>query len=243
MSFRQLIVTAFTPHGVVLSRPWGPALDGLLASVLWHRMKWAARESGNWLTYDPDQPPQPIDLPLARCGDPDHDPDWHWMATFADLHPHHSGISQPDVRWRTSRTDRQRLQQLATTISSRTVSKHSGRYQDRTIPVTAHPATSLTWRAVGDPDVIRDLLADLRSIGKHRNSGQGRITTWDVTETPDVAEWFAGHEHEPGVLGRTVPPRCLRDATTGEIGAPGIGALRPPYHHHSSRTSIYQPAR
>lgn len=38
-----LEITATTPHGIVLSRPWGVAFDGLLASVLWHRRKWDAR--------------------------------------------------------------------------------------------------------------------------------------------------------------------------------------------------------
>ena len=43
-----LQITATTPHGVVLSRPWGMALDGLLASVLWHRRKWTARAAGQF---------------------------------------------------------------------------------------------------------------------------------------------------------------------------------------------------
>ena len=41
----------------------------------------------------------------------------------------------------------------------------------------AHPATSLTWRAVGDPDLIRDLLTDLPSIGKHRSVGEGLVNS------------------------------------------------------------------
>jgi CRISPR type IV-associated protein Csf3 len=241
--FEPLTITASTPHGVVLSRPWGIALDGLLASVLWHRHKWAARTAGTWLTYNPDQQPQLMDLPLARCGDPDDQHDWHWMATFADLHPHHTRVDQPDVRWRTSRTDRQRLQHLTPAISSRTVSNHSGRYQHRTIPVTAHPAVALTWRAVGDADLIRDLLSDLSSIGKHRGVGEGLVTSWDVTPTPDLARWDAGHTHEPGILGRTVPARCLNDSTTITSGPLGTATVRPPYLHPATRTIAYQPAR
>jgi len=238
-----LQVTATTPHGVVLSRPWGVALDGLLASVLWHRRKRAAREAGSYLTYRHDHPPEPLELPLARCGDPDHDCDWHWMATFADLHPHTDSTLEPDIRWRTSRTDRQRLQHLATVIGSQVVSDRSGRYQRRVIPVMAHPATTLTWRALGDPDTIRDLLAELRSIGKHRGVGEGLVTHWEVAETPDVTEWVAGHEHHPGVLGRTVPVRCLCNSPTSKTGPFGTASVRPPYVHPGSRTPAYQPAR
>lgn len=237
---RALRITATTPHGVVLSRPWGVALDGLLASVLWHRRKWAARAAGETFTYEHTQTPEILDLPLARCGEPGHDPDWHWMATFADLHPR--SFTEPDVRWRTSRTDRTRLQHLSPAIGSQVVSDSAGRYQRRVVPVMAHPASTLTWRAVGDADGIRDLLTDLPSIGKHRGVGEGLVTRWEVRETPEVPHWEAGHEHEPSVLGRTTPPRCLDEASTA-VGPPGSATVRPPYLHPASRTPAYQPAR
>lgn len=233
-----LQITATTPHGVVLSRPWGIALDGLLASVLWHRQKWSARAAGYPLTYHHDHPPEILELPLARCGDPDSDTDWHWMATFADLHPH---PGTPDVRWRTSRTDRGRLQHLSPHIS-KTVSDSSGRYQRRIVPVMAHPATQLTWRAVGDPDRIQDLLADLPSIGKHRGVGEGLVTNWAIRETPTVSAWAAGHEHEPGVLGRAAPPRCVANTDTRTAGITTT-AVRPPYLHPDSRAAAYPPSR
>jgi CRISPR type IV-associated protein Csf3 len=235
-----LQITATTPHGIVLSRPWGVALDGLLASVLWHRRKWAARAAGQYLTYQHTDVPEPLELPLARCDDPAHD-DWHWMATFADLHPHSHDAAEPDIRWRTSRTDRHRLQHLAPVIGNHAVSDSKGRYQRRVIPVMAHPATSLTWRAVGDPNLIRDLLIDVPSIGKHRGVGEGLVTRWEVTETPDVPDWVAGHEHEPGVLGRTVPMRCLDDTAGTKTGPLGVATIRPPYLHPGSRTTAYQP--
>jgi len=235
-----LRITATTPHGIVLSRPWGVALDGLLASVIWHRRKWAARGVGDYLTYTPDKNPESLDLPLARCGDPDRDDDWHWMATFADLHPRSHDVNEPDIRWRTSRTDRTRLQHLSPTIGSQVVSDSTGRYQRRVVPVIAHPAASLTWRAVGDPDQIRDLLEDLPSIGKHRGVGEGLVTRWHIEETPDVPHWEAGHEHQPGILGRTAPPRCINKTATGPSG---VAALRPPYLHPASRSLAYQPVR
>ena len=77
---------------------------------------------------------------------------------------------------------------------------------------------------------------------EHTGVGEGLVTRWEVTETPDVPDWTAGHEHEPGVLGRTAPPRCLDDRTI-DTGPLGIGALRPPYLHRASRAEAFQPAR
>jgi len=241
MRFQPLLITATTPHGVVLSRPWGIAFDGLLASVLWDRQKWAARASGTWLTYNHEHPPQRIDLPLALCGDPDHHDDWHWMATFADLHPHHA--TEPDIRWRTSRTDHQRLQQLAPVIGRQAVSDRAGRYQRRVVPVLAHPATSVTWRAVGDPYRIHDLLSELTSIGKHRGVGEGVVTGWDITAPPELDEWSAGHEHSTGVLGRPTPQRCLTQHPVNPAHSAIRTAIRPPYLHPTSRVSAYPPDR
>ncbi len=236
-----LQITATTPHGIVLARPWGIAFDGLLASVLWHRRKWAARAAGKHFTYQPDAPQEDLPLPLARCGDPDRDDDWHWLATFADLHPRTQQAIEPDMRWRTSRTDHHRLQHLTPT-TSRSVSDTTGRYQRRIVPVMAHAATHVSWRAVGDPDRIRDLLTDLNSIGKHRGVGEGLVTHWEVTEAPSLSDWSAGHEHEAGVLGRTTPPRCLTGTSTA-TGPLGTGTLRPPYLHHTRRSKAFQPAR
>lgn len=239
----SVLITAFTPHGIVLSRPHGIALDGLLASVLWHRHKWAARAAGEHVTYTATEEPDVIALPLASCGDPTTDPDWHWMATFSDLHPRLDDATEPDIRWRFSRTDRARLQQLSPVIGRAVVHDSIGRYQRRVVPVMAVPATSSTWRAVGDATQIRDLLTDLASIGKHRGVGEGIVTQWEVTSTPDIPHWVAGHEHEPGVLGRPVPQRCLAGhrTLTGPVGA---HTIRPPYLHPTSRISpAYQPHR
>lgn len=237
-----LLITAHTPHGVVFSRPWGVALDGLLASVVWHRRKRAAVEAGDTLTYQAEDPePEVLPLPLARCTDP-AGPDWHWMATFADVNPRRPDdtVPDPDIRWRTSRTDRTRLQHLAPVIGSQVVTDNNGRYQRRVIPVMAQPATTLTWRAVGDPDGIRDLLADVGSIGKHRNIGEGLVTHWTITETPDTDPWSAGHEHRPGILGRAIPLRCAPPHGPRPIVT---AAIRPPYLHPSSRTDSHQPDR
>lgn len=61
-----LQVTADLPHGVCVGTPWGISLDGLLASVLWHRRKAAAAARGEVLTYDPLGVPEDLELPACH---------------------------------------------------------------------------------------------------------------------------------------------------------------------------------
>lgn len=230
-----LIVTATTPHGIALARPWGPPLDALLASVLWDRTKWAARAAGTHMTYQPDDEPETLDLPLARCGRGDT---WHWMATCADLH---GPIDDPDIRWRTATTDRDRMHQL-TCPTGNVIRERSGRYQRRRIPVMVHCATTVTWRAVGDPDRIYALLTELSAIGKHRGVGEGRVSNWSVAAAPELPRWDAGHLHEPGVLGRAAPLRCLKHVPGLQTGPVGTTSIRPPYMHQGTRVTAGTPA-
>ena len=237
-----LQITATTPHGVVLSRPWGVALDGLLASVLWHRRKWAARAAGKNFTYQHNETPETLDLPLARCGDPDRDADWHWMATFADLHPRPHDAVEPDIRWRTSRTDRHRLQHLSPVIGSQAVSDRTGRNQRRVVPVMAHPVTTLTWRTESAIRTASEICSpNCRPSASIAESARGWSPAGRSARLPHVPDWEAGHEHEPGVLGRTAPPRCVDEPR--DAGLLGAATVRPPYLHPASRTAAYQPSR
>lgn len=229
--FQPLEITAALPFGIAAGRPWGLSLDGLLASVLWHRAKAAAAATDTPLIYDPTATPVDLDLPLARCtlGDT-----WHWMATFANTHP---ATEHPDVRLRTRRTDHRDLQRLSPHVSS-TVSDVRGRYRNRTTPTLATITATATWRAVGDLDAIDELLGELTAIGKHRHTGEGAVTGWTLTLL-DVSEWSAGHEHTPGVLGRTTPLDCVTGH--GDITHGGIAtiAVRAPYIHPSRHTTAY----
>lgn len=241
---QPLTITAETPHGVVLARPWGIALDGLLASVLWHERKFAAYAAGvPWRRFDPELPPEDMELPLQRCGDRAAHRDWHWMATFGEVE---SPEALPDTRWRTSRTDHTRLQQLSSTISPSRVSDRSGRYQNRLVPVLASSSSRMVWRAVGDPSQILELLENLTAIGKHTGSGEGVVTKWSVVVDEGLTEWAAGHEHSPGVLGRPTPQRCLAHPDSAADVASRhtlrTTAIRAPYLHPSSHFPSYLPA-
>ncbi|MFW0787931.1 hypothetical protein AAFP35_25830 [Gordonia sp. CPCC 206044] len=225
-SSTPLIVRAELPHGVCFGQPWGISLDGLLASVLWHRRKADEAARGEVLTYDPRAIPQDLDLPLARCtlGQP-----WHWMCTFAHTIP---ATPHPEPRTRSSRTDHADLQRLSASVPS-TVTDARGHYRKRLIPAVATVTATATWRAVGDPDQIRDLLVEVTEIGKYRTSGEGRVSAWRVEEVPDDDWWSAGHEHMPGVLGRSAPAECLFDHPGITHGGRARTAVRAPYAHPS----------
>ncbi len=221
-----LRMTADLPHGVCVGTPWGISLDGLLASVLWDRRKAAAAARGEVLTYDPFGVPEDLELPLARCeaGQP-----WHWMCIFATRSP---PPPQPEPRMRSSRTDHADLQRLAPSVPS-TVSDTRGHYRKRLIPATATITATATWRAVGDPEKIAELLAEITEIGKYRTSGEGRVTAWSVEATPGDDVWSAGHEHHPGVLGPSVPAPCVADRPNIAHGGRSRIAVRAPYAHPS----------
>ena len=231
-----LRVTADLPHGVCFGTPWGISLDGLLASVLWHRRKAAAAARSEVLTYDPLTVPEDLELPLARCeaGQP-----WHWMCTFAHTTP---ATAQPEPRMRSSRTDHADLQRLSPSVPS-TVSDTRGHYRKRLIPAVATVTATATWRAVGDPEEIAELLAEVTEIGKYRTSGEGRVSSWTIEPAPGDDVWSAGHEHHPGVLGRSTPAPCVADHPDIAHGGRGRVAVRAPYAHPSRHAiAAYLPA-
>lgn len=231
-----LRVTADLPHRVCFGTPWGISLDCLLASVLWHRRKTVAAAGGEVLTYDPLGVPADLALPLERCeaGRP-----WHWMCTFAHTTP---ATPQPELRMRSIRTDHIDLQCLSPSVPS-TVSDTRGHYRKRPIHAAAAITVTATWRAVGDPEKITELLVEVTEIGKYRTSGDGRVAAWSVEGTPVDDVWSAGHEHHPGVLGRSTPAACVADCPDIAHAGRYRVAVRAPYAHPSRHAiAAYLPA-
>lgn len=229
-----LTVRAVLPYGLCSGKSWYVSFDGLLASVVWHRMKADSARRGHQLRYEPSEVPPDLALPLSRC---DCDDSWHWACTFADVH---AATPEPDVRMRSSRTDHNDLLRMSAAVPS-TVSDARGHYRKRLIPATAAVTATATWNAVGDPAAIRELLADVTEIGKYRTSGEGQVAEWIVTERPDLDPWSAAHEHRAGVLGRITPPACLVDRTCRH-GGYSQAAVRAPYLHPARRVAAYLPA-
>lgn len=232
-------VRARLASGVAHSTPWGISLDGLLASQIREDAKAAARDGGtDYPPYDPALPPDELELPLARC-EIDGGDDWHWAATFA--HPE-GEVPGPHVTYWTARPDQHALDHLSESLPAH-VSERQGRYRSRIMPLPLTIARALVWRAVGDPDQIRDLLDPVIVVGRKRSSGHGHVLDWTITPEPDAEPWAYGHLHPDGTLGRSTPHSCLAghpDITTGGGGQAG---LRPPYMHPAMRRPVLLAAR
>lgn len=218
-----LIVRAHLATGIAHTGPWGIALDGILAAQIWANHKATAPYRR---AMDSPDPPPDLDLPLARCEV--GAPLWHWAATCSYPEDH---ADQIDVRIWTARVDHRDLEQLTVGLPA-TVSSRQGRYRAHRMPLLVTPTPSVSWRAIGDPAAIHDLLAGITSIGKKRAAGEGHVLGWDVIPAPDLDLVAAAHTHLDHSLGRPCPPACRAllgpDITDGGIGYAG---LRPPYMH------------
>lgn len=222
---QPLQVTAHLEAGLAHAGPWGIALDGLLASQL-HATDYAC---AGYRVLDAASPDL-IELPLARCGD--SLPDWHWAATCSWPVDGHG--QPPQVTWWMSRADQNDLVEVAASAPA-AISELKGRYRRHRMPLLVTACSAVTWRAVGEPDRIRELLTPVAAIGKKRATGHGRVIEWVIETAPDVDAWSAGHTHPDGSLGRTTPPRCLLQRP--EILDAGVGpaGVRPPYMHPATQ--------
>ena len=231
-----VIVRARLAAGIAQAAPWGIALDGLLAAELWADHKAAARAAaGDYIRALDQDNPADLDLPLSRCT-PDDGP-WHWAATCAFPE---EPVDRLDVHTWTGRIDHRHLEQTTTALP-KVISGRQGRYRTRRMPLLVTPCTSVIWRAIGDPDKIRDLLTQIASIGKKRTSGEGHVLAWEITANPELDTFAAAHLHPDGTLGRPTPPMCLHGQTLTD-GGTGRAGIRPPYMHSSRQYLLHLPA-
>lgn len=217
--FGPLVISAITPFGVCMDAE-GTDLAGLLASR-WRRA--AAFESGGGQVPAGAEALDDLPLPLARC---DRGAvGWHWAASCArPLHPggvrHALRSRSVDVGalgWRSSRP----WPRLAA---------RRGAYKDTLLPYEVVCCAGVSWRAVGDAAMVRDLLAGALSLGKNRAVGEGLVSSWSV-RAADVPrrDWEAWcHADERGMLLRPVPVECARRFAAPGSWQEGVFALRPP---------------
>lgn len=234
-----LTVTAHLEAGIAHSAPWGIALDGLLASVVHARAKADLEDAGE--THVPVLERDDVDdlpLPLARCTPTGGDGLWHWTATCA--WPGHPDEDALEVRRWYSFPDHELLEELVPRLP-RHVDDDRGRWRRYAMPLLVTVTESLTWRAVGNADAVRDLLAQVRAIGKKRAHGEGAVTSWRVKPAPDLDPWDAAHLHPDGTLGRATPPACLDGHEPLADGGVGRTGLRPPYLHPTRQQRLHRP--
>ena len=237
-TMQPMLVRARLGSGVGHAPPWGISLDGLLASQIRENEKAVARESGtDYIPYDSEAPPRDLDLPLARCTHAGGD-DWHWAATFAWPE---GDIPGPHVQYWSARPDQHALSQISDNLPAH-LAPRQGRYRAAVMPLPLTIARALTWRAVGDPDKVVELLAGIPAIGKKRAAGNGMILDWTVNTCPDGDFWEYSHLHPDGRLGRTAPVACLEPRSGVDTGGIAVMGVRPPYMHRATRTRAFLPA-
>ena len=231
-----LRVRAHLASGIACAAPWGIALDGLLAAMVWEPIKAATATAPGYVrAMDASEPPD-LDLPLARCtpaGAP-----WHWAATCAWAEGHGEIV---DVRYWSGRVDQRELEVAASALP-KVVSARQGRYRAHRMPLLVTPTASVTWTCVGERKTITDLLAGVGHIGKKRAAGEGRVLSFDVQDAPELDLFAAAHLHPDASLGRPTPPACLAGRPPTRHGGAAAAGIRPPYVHRARQHQLLLPA-
>jgi CRISPR type IV-associated protein Csf3 len=223
-------VTAHLQQGVALDARFGVALDGLVAGLLLREQLGAAYGAND--PTDPTVDPADLNLPLGRCDSAD---DWHWLATCAQP----VGVSFQEVHAWTKRLGHRTAELVADRLP-RSLPSRQGRYRAHRRPLVVTVCRALTWRAVGDPDRVADLLAPVGSVGAHRNSGEGAVLAWEITPAPTGDPDRFGHLAADGRLARPCPPACAArlGVATPLLATAGI---RPPYWHPRRQRQLAVP--
>lgn len=248
------LVIASLQQGVVLDTRIGVALDSLLSSEVRRKQKEEAGVSGKELDGGLsrlDNKIAPVNLPLAKCQDPNNLSNWHWMATCAlplDFSKQVIPSSSIDIH---SIIQTQNVPEIEESVSKmpNIISEKSGRWRNKRVPIASTPAAYLAWSGVGDPNKVNTILQEVSSIGQRRQAGEGTVLSWKVTElesTPDEA----GHlyplvNEQPGQarqIGRPCYQNCLvrLDVSPDRVYVESAG-MRPPYWHPSTQEEVLLP--
>lgn len=180
----------------VCTEPYGIDLAGLLASRLW-------RQGTHAHTVDSMiERPQDFDLPLDMCGTAD---DWHWLATCAvptvdDKHP-----QEPRTYYRVVN------ESWMSRVADRPLPYYhprSSAYRDVMMPSPVTLTPTLSWYGVGDLKKILALVEPIRSIGRRRAKGEGRVLSWSIEQVEEADPWAFGHLGQENRLLRPVPVEC-----------------------------------
>ena len=212
MALTPLKVTAHLLRGASLD-PLTLDLAGILASQLWVEAP-KGRESS-----EPN--PDDLDLPLDICEG--GEAGWHWLASCAVTNPLEETPQEPRTYYRVVDDS------AASRLGDRPIpywSPRSSAYRDMMMPAHITLTPTLTWWAVGDEQRIKELLAPIRSLGKRRNKGEGRVLRWEVKKVQSDKPWELAHMGESEEIIRPCPTECAE-----KLGVPysqGWHALRPP---------------
>lgn len=154
-------VSAWLVEGIVLRDPI--ALDALLMGVV-------ARRLGKLPPVSPDEV-EPLEIPVRRsdCG----------RIYLCSSSIHH--VERSALRYKQRRAPLQEYARVGSAKIKR-ADISVGANKSLRVPYVWQmlDGDRLDWFAVGEPDEIRALLADVHYLGKHTGSGKGRVRSWQV---------------------------------------------------------------
>lgn len=238
-----LVITVSLQQGLVWDPRYGIALDGLLTSLT--RASEAHKRgllAGSLLDggLNPEIP-QDWDLPLAKCKEGGSE-QWHWMATVGqplgyDAMPLSNAPFDPHRLM--VKLDERRAEAVAISLP-KNVGGARGRFRTKLTPVMVTVAREIQWHALGDMDLLNDLLANADSIGGRRGSGEGKVESWRVKYAASKDPFFFGHTHPNGKLGRAVPFACAKKLDLIDWNE-GYAGLRPPMFHRARQQLLALP--
>lgn len=207
---RLLQVTAHMQTGAVLPTVFPAPLDGILAQAA--RRRRLGGSYGSVVDHHVDR----TGLHARTFGGP-----WVWEASCAT-----PDVAVEDVHWIHKRF---RAVTAETVVDKLPANTDVGLTKGWRIPVVVTACRTLTWTAVGDPEEVRDLLADVVAVGKKWGTGEGVVLRWDVTDVGDPDLSWLWH-----LDGRISRPVVAHHRTLNKLGlAADVDTIphshRPPY--------------
>lgn len=238
---KTLKITAFLQQGVCIDYRYGLSLDGILTSQIRGFKAYSKNISAPSSLLDGGlsiEKPEEWDIPLKKCSQGE---DWHWMTTtgyLVDLHGQPVKYI-PDVHNLFNEIDQGRAREIAVKLPQE-VGGARGRFKKRLTPVLTIPAHAIVWHAVGEPLEVEKLLKNINSIGSRRNVGEGTVIRWEIAIVENVDEFFFGHTHPNGYLGKPCPIECVESLEIENYVLAEAG-IRPPLFHESRQKLLALP--
>lgn len=180
-----LRIVAHLDGGIALKHP--PHLDALLAAVVARRARAIPPLPGD---------PQGIEIPVQR----ELQGRFHMVSDGLFL------VEERETRYKNGRAPWVEYARMGNKkITSVKIDMGQDKSMRRPYSMALLEGDAITWWALGDHDMIADLLHDVRYIGKYANTGKGRVTRWEIER---VDSWHASWNGFP-VLADGKPLRSL----------------------------------
>lgn len=149
---------------------------------------------------------------------------WGWCASAADE-------AAWGVRSKLEVRKRPELGRMARYTDARSANISSGHMKAYDLAVPTVFAREVVWFAHGDADRVRDLLNRfVPAIGKKRNIGSGTVREWRVEACDEDRSTVT-----EGAPRRRLPCGAARSDSMR------LGAIRPPYYHHTRTVMAVEP--